>query len=145
MIIDSDAILDFDEYDYINTYKKICRSGKTKGGLKKKEVLFEKYSQLFVYSCVLGFLHDGKKAIDKRNQQIRWRAVDGNSQARLIALSVARHGDISIMKNQKMLIDDLEQRANFGMDIINEKIADGTDFKDFDSFVGDLNSEGSSK
>jgi hypothetical protein len=136
MIIKGIEFMGIDDYHYENTYKKLCPSD---GGLKKDEVLFEKYAQLFVYSCILGFIEDGLEPINKRANQVRWERVDSNAQARLIALSVAKHGSVEIMKDAEMLKNDLEQRSNYGMKIINRKMTiDNVDFRSFNSLLNEL-------
>ena len=137
MIIGISDFISMDTSYYESTYKQLCPSGD--GGYKKKEVLFKSYADLFTFACILGMIANEKEPIEKRRNEIRWGSIKDSSKGRLIALSVARHGDVSIMKDPKMLKDDLEQRANHGMKIINEKISlSGVDYKTFSLFLNDI-------
>ena len=136
MIIRPDEFIAIDKYHYDNTFKKLCPSEK---GLKKNEVIFNKYAQLFVYSCIVGYLEDGLEPIEKRENQIRWQAIDSKAQARLIALSVAKFDGIDIIKDATLLKNDFEQRSNYGMKIINKNMTiDNIDYRSFNSFLTQL-------
>jgi len=136
MIIKPSAFIEIDSYQYKNTYLKLCPSKK---GKKQEDVIFKTMGDLFVYSCVLGFLIDKTIEIDKTESVIRWQVITPESQARLIALAVSKKGNIDCLKEPDKLKLELEIRSNGGMHIINDKIVnEDIDYNSFEGLMAEL-------
>ena len=125
-----------DDVHYKTTYSLLST---TKGGKKEADVVFKDMADLFVYGCVVGFLENCPRKIEKNKSSIRWQALRPKHQALLIAIAVQKVGDMKILNQPDQLRVMLEEYSNGGLYKLHELMeTKDVQFTDVESIIFSL-------
>lgn len=125
-MIEATTFLNIDkEYQFI--FKKLCStvSDENNPDIKrnKKDFPFPTQWELFVWCAILGYKDGNQKKINKKLPLLRWQYIGDEHRSLLLIFAINHFKSFDIIEDKEKLRQNIEEHANRGLEIMNEKLA----------------------
>lgn len=123
-----------DETTFINIekdlnfiFKRLCGSvseGENPDSKRnKKDYAFPTQWELFIWCAIIGYLDGKPKSLKKKHPLFRWQLISSEHRSSIIIFAINSIESIDIVNDKELLRQNIEEHANRGLELLNEKIA----------------------